>query len=120
MDQNVMFLYLSSLSKSVASGLRIGWVIVPTRVIERLADAKQQVDFGHSVFTQWVANPFLESDDFHAHITMLRRQLKERRDVLLRKLEEILEDQVEFLVPVGGIKLWCKVQGTVAEFHLLG
>ena len=30
----------------------------PIRVIERLADAKQQVDFGHSVFTQWVANQF--------------------------------------------------------------
>lgn len=40
----------------------------------------------------------LESDDFHAHITMLRRQLKERRDVLIRKLEEILGDQVEFFL----------------------
>ena len=53
MDQNGNVLYISSLSKIVASGLRIGWVIGPTRVIERLADAKQQVDFGHSVFTQW-------------------------------------------------------------------
>lgn len=120
MDQNGNVLYVSSLSKIVASGLRIGWVIGPTRVIERLADAKQQVDFGHSVFTQWVANQFLESDDFHAHITMLRRQLKERRDVLIRKLEEILGDQVEFFVPEGGIHLWCKVQGTFDEYHLLG
>ena len=46
MDQNGNVLYISSLSKIVASGLRIGWIIGPIRVIERLADAKQQVDFG--------------------------------------------------------------------------
>lgn len=120
MDQNGNVLYVSSLSKIVASGLRIGWVIGPTRVIERLADAKQQVDFGHSVFTQWVANQFLESEDFHTHITMLRGQLKQRRDELIRKLEEILGDQIEFFVPEGGIHLWCKVQGTFDEYHLLG
>ena len=62
----------------------------------------------------------LESEDFHAHITMLRGQLKERRDALIRKLEEILGDQVEFFVPEGGIHLWCKVQGTFDEYHLLG
>ena len=45
MHQNGNVLYISSLSKIVASGLRIGWIIYPTRVIERLADAKQQVDF---------------------------------------------------------------------------
>lgn len=96
MDQNGNVLYVSSLSKIVASGLRIGWVIGPTRVIERLADAKQQVDFGHSVFTQWVANQFLESEDFHTHITMLRGQLKQRRDELIRKLEEILGIRLNF------------------------
>ncbi|WP_144512870.1 PLP-dependent aminotransferase family protein [Bacillus mycoides] len=120
MDQNGNVLYVSSLSKIVASGLRIGWVIGPTRVIERLADAKQQVDFGHSVFTQWVANQFLESEDFHTHITLLRGQLKQRRDELIRKLGEILGDQIEFFVPEGGIHLWCKVQGTFDEYHLLG
>lgn len=57
----------------------------------------KEVDFGHSVFTQWVANQFLESEDFHAHITMLRGQLKERRDALIRKLKEILGIRLNFL-----------------------
>ncbi len=110
MDQNGNVLYISSLSKIVASGLRIGWIIGPTRVIERLADAKQQVDFGHSVFTQWVANQFLESKDFHKHITILRGQLKQRRDVLIAELEGTLGDRVECFVPEGGIHVWCKVK----------
>lgn len=57
-DMNGNVLYISSLSKIVASGLRIGWIIGPTSVIERLSDAKQQIDFGHSSFTQWIANDF--------------------------------------------------------------
>lgn len=40
MDENGNILYISSLSKIVASGLRIGWVIGPPKVIDRLADAK--------------------------------------------------------------------------------
>ncbi|MES9689682.1 PLP-dependent aminotransferase family protein, partial [Bacillus sp. JJ353] len=49
MDHDRNILYISSLSKIIASGLRIGWVIGPPQVIQRLADAKPQVDFGHSV-----------------------------------------------------------------------
>ncbi|KFN03698.1 PLP-dependent aminotransferase family protein [Bacillus clarus] len=120
MDQNGNVLYISSLSKIVASGLRIGWVIGPTRVIERLADAKQQVDFGHSVFTQWVANQFLESENFDAHISMLRKQLKQRRDQLITSLGELVGNRVEFFVPEGGIHLWCKIHGAFDEYHLLG
>ncbi|MER2059515.1 MAG: PLP-dependent aminotransferase family protein, partial [Niallia sp.] len=52
MDQNGNVLYISSLSKIVASGLRIGWIIGPKPVIERLSDAKQQIDFGHSSYSQ--------------------------------------------------------------------
>ena len=120
MNQNGNVLYISSLSKIVASGLRIGWIIGPIRVIERLADAKQQVDFGHSVFTQWVANQFLESKDFHTHITILRGQLKQRRDELIAELEGTLGERVECFVPEGGIHVWCKVTGKFDEYHLLG
>lgn len=119
MDQNGNVLYISSLSKIVASGLRIGWVIGPSQVIERLADAKQQVDFGHSVFPQWVAHQFLDSDYFHTHIGMLRKQLKQRRDELMSSLHEMLADEVEFLVPEGGIHMWCKLKAPVNEFRLL-
>lgn len=119
MDPNGNVLYISSLSKIVASGLRIGWIIGPAQVIERLADAKQQVDFGHSVFPQWVAHQFLDSDYFHTHIGMLRKQLKQRRDELTSSLHEVLADEVEFLVPEGGIHMWCKLKVPVNEFRLL-
>ena len=69
MDDHGNVLYISSLSKIVASGLRIGWIIGPKSVIERLSDAKQQIDFGHGTFNQWIANDFLGSNYFDSHIS---------------------------------------------------
>ncbi len=119
MDRNGNVVYISSLSKIVASGLRIGWIIGPQKVIERLADAKQQVDFGHSVFPQWVANEFLSSTHFSKHISLLRERLKERRDQLVSSLISSLGKETDFFVPVGGIHLWCKIKESVSEYHLL-
>lgn len=119
MDVHGNVLYISSLSKIVASGLRIGWIIGPKPVIERLADAKQQVDFGHASFTQWVANDFLASEYFDVHMNNLVKKLIQRRDQIVTSLHSTLEDQVEFHIPQGGIHLWCRLKKEYNEVQLL-
>lgn len=119
MDTHGNVLYISSLSKIVASGLRIGWIIGPKPVIERLSDAKQQIDFGHASFTQWIANDFLESESFHLHINSLVKELEKRRDQIITSLNFHLKEQVEFSIPQGGIHLWCRIKKDVNEMHLL-
>lgn len=119
LDKNGNVLYISSLSKIVASGLRIGWIIGPTSVIERLSDAKQQIDYGHSSFTQWIANDFLESPNFGSHIENLRKKLRKRRDKIIKCLDVYLKDQVEYSVPQGGIHIWCKILKNYNEIQLL-
>ena len=118
-DDNGNVLYISSLSKIVASGLRIGWIIGPTSVIERLSDAKQQIDFGHASFTQWIANDFLESENFHSHIENLNKQLEKRRDQIITSLRFYLKDNVDFSIPNGGIHIWCRIKKEVNEIQLL-
>jgi GntR family transcriptional regulator, regulator for abcA and norABC len=112
-------LYISSLTKIVASGLRIGWIIGPKAVIERLSDAKQQVDFGHASYTQWMANDFLESRDFESHIHHLIKQLRSRRDQIVDSLQFFLKEQVDFYIPEGGIHLWCRIKREFNENQLL-
>ncbi|MED4532045.1 PLP-dependent aminotransferase family protein [Metabacillus fastidiosus] len=119
MDYNGNVLYISSLSKIVASGLRIGWIIGPEQVIQRLADAKQQVDFGHSVFPQWVANEFLGSEYFTTHIDTIRAQLELRKHTITSSLKEFLGNKVEFFTPAGGIHLWCKIDPAINEYLIL-
>ena len=119
MDTHGNVLYISSLSKIVASGLRIGWIIGPKPVIERLSDAKQQIDFGHASFTQWIANDFLESESFHSHINSLGKELEKRRDQIITSLQFYLKELIEFSVPLGGIHLWCRIKKDVNEMQLL-
>ncbi|MBC8932175.1 aminotransferase class I/II-fold pyridoxal phosphate-dependent enzyme, partial [Escherichia coli] len=54
-------LYIGSLSKIMGSTTRIGWLIGPTAVIERLALARQEMDFGLSIFPQVLANSVLNT-----------------------------------------------------------
>ncbi|CAM4096799.1 PLP-dependent aminotransferase family protein [Mesobacillus thioparans] len=119
MDVNGNVLYISSLSKIVASGLRIGWIIGPKPVIERIADAKQQVDFGHASFTQWIANEFLDSEYFDVHLNNLISKLMQRRDQIVTSLRSTLEDHVGFHIPQGGIHLWCELKKEYSEAKLL-
>ncbi|MFB3162410.1 PLP-dependent aminotransferase family protein [Neobacillus sp. 179-J 1A1 HS] len=119
MDTHGNVLYISSLSKIVASGLRIGWIIGPKPVIERLSDAKQQIDFGHASFTQWIANDFLDSESFHSHLNSLVSELEKRRDQIITSLTFYLKEQVEFSIPQGGIHLWCRIKKDFNEMQLL-
>lgn len=119
LDKHGNVLYISSLSKVVASGLRIGWIIGPKSVIERLSDAKQIIDFGHASFTQWIANDFIESEHFHSHIKRLVHELEKRRNQIVTSLKQFLNDQLDFTIPQGGIHIWCKIKRDVDELQLL-
>lgn len=119
LDRHGTVLYISSLTKIVASGLRIGWIVGPQTVIERLADAKQQFDYGHSIFPQWLADRFLSSPDFARHMDLLRSQLLLRRDQLVTSLQAHFGDQAELVIPDGGIHLWCSLAGEWNESQLL-
>lgn len=119
LDKHGTVLYISSLTKILASGLRIGWIVGPQTVIERLADAKQQFDFGHSIFPQWLADRFLASADFAGHIDTLRTQLAIRRDQIVFSMQEHFGDDVQMQGPEGGIHLWCGLPGEWNEQRLL-
>ncbi|GEC88692.1 aminotransferase class I and II [Brevibacillus brevis] len=83
LDQLGSVVYIGSFSKIAASGLRVGWMVAPHSVVERLADARQQMDFGLSVVPQKIAAQFLHSDNFLPHLERLRMHLQYRRDLLV-------------------------------------
>ncbi|MCQ6560228.1 MocR-like pyridoxine biosynthesis transcription factor PdxR [Paenibacillus mendelii] len=119
MDSIGSVLYIGSFSKIAASGLRIGWMVAPRTIVERLADARQQMDFGLSVIPQQVAAQFLKSSYFEPHLDRLRMQLKFKQDLLIESLRRELPDHVQFTVPQGGLHLWCKLVPEVHDGKLL-
>lgn len=118
-DQSGNVLYIGSLSKVIASSLRIGWLIGPQSVINRLADARQQMDFGLSIFPQLIANQFLQSDDYPDHLKILRQEILDRRNEMISALQEALGGKVDFTVPKGGLHIWCKINQDVDDQKLV-
>lgn len=118
-DSSGSVLYIGSFSKIAASGLRIGWMVAPRAIVERLADARQQMDFGLSLIPQQVAGQFLESAYFRPHLERLRMELRFRRDVLIEALEHELPGLVRFEAPQGGLHLWCKIDRQIDDHKLL-
>jgi len=119
MDEVGSVLYIGSFSKIAASGLRIGWMVAPRAIAERLADARQQMDFGLSVIPQQVAAQFLNSPYFEPHLDRLRAQLQFKRDLLVESLHRELGELIRFEIPQGGLHLWCKLAPDIHDGKLL-
>jgi DNA-binding transcriptional MocR family regulator len=111
---NGMVLSISSLSKLVWPGLRIGWVRAPESVIQRLARLKSATDLASPLLTQQIAVRLLGAvDDFRK---WRRLQLQPRRDLLVALLKQHLPEWT-FRVPAGGLFLWVKLPyGDSREF----
>ncbi|MGQ0440562.1 aminotransferase class I/II-fold pyridoxal phosphate-dependent enzyme, partial [Bacillus sp. B-TM1] len=60
-DTSGQVLYIGSVSKTLSPGLRIGWVVAPSPVIERLSDIKMQTDYGSSAFSQEIVSYWISS-----------------------------------------------------------
>ena len=84
-------------------------MVAPNTVVERLADARRQMDFGLSVVPQSLAGHFLNSSYFAPHLDRLRASLLYKRDLLMEALQKELQGLVHFHVPEGGLHLWCKI-----------
>lgn len=105
-DDNGMVMYLGSASKTLAPGLRIGWVIAAEPVIQRLGDAKMQMDYGASSLSQLVFAEFLQSGKYKEYLIGLKKVLKQRRDNALETLEKYFHDIASWDVPIGGFYIW--------------
>lgn len=119
LDQHGSVLYVGSLSKIAASGLRVGWLIAPQSVVKRLADARQQMDFGLSVVPQWLANEFLSSGLFDQHIRFLRQSLAQKQQLMMTALNRMLADKISYTPAQGGLNLWLKLKRPADDFKLL-
>src|SRR5208282_2675844 len=77
-------IYLSTFSKTLAPGLRLGWIVAPPEIIGKLAQLKQGADLHTSTFTQFVAYEVACDGFLDKHVKLIRQVYRERRDVMLR------------------------------------
>ncbi|MFI7618058.1 PLP-dependent aminotransferase family protein [Nonomuraea terrae] len=88
-----------SVSKSLAPGLRLGWVAAPADLAEAVRRARGQLDLGSPVVEQYALAHFLRTGGYDRHLRRMRREYRRRRDALVTALAEQLPG-----VRVGGIE----------------
>jgi 2-aminoadipate transaminase len=99
-------IYLSTFSKTLAPGLRLGWIVAPPEVISKLTQLKQGADLHTSTFTQFVAYEVARDGFLDKHVKLIRQVYRERRDVMLQALQEFFPPAVTWTHPQGGLFLW--------------
>jgi len=100
---------ISSLSKIVAPGLRIGWMLAPEELRARLVVTKQATDLHTSTVDQAAAAHWLGGADLDAHLARLRAAYAERHDALLAGLPAALPPGATHNDPDGGMFCWVRL-----------
>jgi 2-aminoadipate transaminase len=101
--------YLSSLSKTVAPGLRVGWMVAPPDVLRRCTIAKQTSDLCTSPISQQIAVEYLLSGRYFPCILRAKIEYKLRMSTMASALHKQLGDDLKFSEPKGGMFMWASI-----------
>jgi 2-aminoadipate transaminase len=99
-------IYMSTFSKTLAPGLRLGWIVAPVDVIRRCVMGKQGMDLHTSTFVQMVAYEVAKDGFLERHVRTIRQVYQERRDIMLSAMEQHFPSEVQWTRPQGGLFLW--------------
>jgi 2-aminoadipate transaminase len=111
-------IYLGTMSKTLAPGLRVGWVVAPEEVMEKLVQMKQGADLHTSTFNQMVAYETARGGFLDRHVKLIRQIYRERRDAMISALERHAPPGVAWTRPQGGLFLWLTLPGGLGSREL--
>ncbi len=99
-------IYLGSFSKTIASGLRVGWAVAPHGVREKLVLAAESAVLCPSNYAQLTVSEYLATQPWREQISTFRDLYRERRDALLDSMTSLFPADITWTVPAGGFYSW--------------
>ncbi len=99
-------IYLGSFSKTIASGLRVGWAVAPHGVREKLVLAAESAVLCPSNFAQLTISEYLATQPWRQQVKVFRELYRERRDALLESLQAMMPEGTTWTIPAGGFYSW--------------
>jgi 2-aminoadipate transaminase len=93
-------------SKTIAPGLRVGWVVADPAIVSRMIDAKQGMDTCTNLPAQRLVAAFLDRGLMDAHLAGLRTEYRQRKAAMQSALSTHLGDVATWTDPEGGFFLW--------------
>lgn len=114
LDDDGTVIYLSTFSKTLAPGLRLGWMAATPGFLRAIAIAKQSSDLHTGTLVQHATAKLLESFDYDGHLMRIRSVYQRRAQAMEAALKTYLRGEVSWSAPSGGLFLWVKVDADIS------
>ena len=116
LDRDGLVIHISTFSKTLSPGMRLGWLIASEEIFQTLVVAKQAADLHTSTIEQRAAARLLESFDYDGHVGHLCEVYGQRRQAMLSAMERYFPSEARWTRPEGGLFLWVELpEGLSAE-----
>ncbi len=112
-------IYISTFSKLLAPGLRVGWLTAPAAIVEKLVHAKQGLDLHTGSLAQAIAYSACRDGLLERHIPMIRATYGQRRDAMCDALATHMPPGVTWTHPGGGMFIWVNLPSHLDATALL-
>jgi len=106
LDKDERTILLGTFSKTFVPGFRLGWIMAPVNIIERLEIVKQSVDLCAPVFNQFIAARFMKKGYYDKNIERIKINYHNKRDSMIAAFEKYMPKGVTWTNPEGGLFLF--------------
>jgi len=119
LDGGVYVMYLGTFSKILSPGIRLGWVVAPPPVLEKINLGKQATDLCTSTRSQLMVQAYFAEGHWRDYVESLTEIYRARRDTMLDALADHFPPQAEWTRPSGGLFIWATLPDFIDTTDLL-
>lgn len=102
LDKEDRVIYMSTASKILAPGIRLGWIVIPKDLTRRLELLKQYIDLHSPTLNQYILAEAIRIGLIERHVSKIAKIYKEKRDAMLKALDEFFPEYTWYSRPIGG------------------
>lgn len=110
-DKSGHVFYMSTFSKTLTPGFRLGWLVADKAVVNKLTVLKQSADLHTDNLAQFAVAQFFADNDVDAHVKEISALYGKRKDLMLEGIKKYFPEGVKYTDPEGGMFLWVEVPG---------
>jgi GntR family transcriptional regulator/MocR family aminotransferase len=119
LDPGGQVIYVSTFSKMLVPGLRVGFIVADGPVYESLLNYKRLSDLATSTLIQRALDSFVTVGRYQTYLHRSSQIFRKRRDAMLKAIERYLPSKVSFDVPSGGLFIWLRLPNAMSSSELL-